>query len=96
MARAQAECLVVSFTSDWRFAPSRSREIVKALVDSRQSVSYAEIEAHHGHDAFLIEFDQLDRLIRQFLSGATFPLEPAESPRATTLPRPPIPGTEYF
>ncbi len=54
MARARAEFLVLSFTSDWRFAPSRSREIVKALVDSRQSVSYAEIEAHHGHDAFLM------------------------------------------
>jgi len=48
-----AEFLVVSFTSDWRFSPARSREIVRALVDSRKQVSYAEIEAHHGHDAFL-------------------------------------------
>jgi len=54
MGRAQAEFMVMSFTSDWRFAPSRSREIVKALVDSRKPVSYAEIEAHHGHDAFLM------------------------------------------
>ncbi len=54
MSRARAEFLVMSFTSDWRFAPSRSREIVKALVDSRKPVSYAEIEAHHGHDAFLM------------------------------------------
>ncbi len=52
--RARAEFLIMSFTSDWRFAPSRSREIVKALVDSRKPVSYAEIEAHHGHDAFLM------------------------------------------
>jgi len=54
LARAQAEFMVMSFTSDWRFAPARSREIVKALVDSRKPVSYAEIEAHHGHDAFLM------------------------------------------
>ncbi len=54
LARARAEFMVMSFTSDWRFAPSRSREIVKALVDSRKAVSYAEIEAHHGHDAFLM------------------------------------------
>ena len=47
--------LLVSFTTDWRFAPERSREIVKALVDNRIDVSYAEIEAPHGHDAFLLD-----------------------------------------
>jgi homoserine O-acetyltransferase len=61
LAQAQAQFLVVSFTSDWRFAPKRSREIVKALLDSQKKVSYAEIEAHHGHDAFLIPIpDYLD------------------------------------
>jgi len=54
LKQAVAQFLVVSFTSDWRFAPKRSREIVKALLDSQKDVSYAEIEAHHGHDAFLI------------------------------------------
>ncbi len=54
VSQAEADFLVVSFTSDWRFAPERSREIVKALLDSRKNVSYAEITAHHGHDAFLI------------------------------------------
>ena len=53
LQRATARFLVVSFTSDWRFSPARSREIVRALVDCRRDVSYAEIEAHHGHDAFL-------------------------------------------
>ena len=43
------------FTTDWRFPPARSREIVKALVDSRRDVSYAEIDAPHGHDAFLLD-----------------------------------------
>jgi homoserine O-acetyltransferase len=47
--------LLVSFTTDWRFPPSRSREIVKALVDNRLPVSYAEIDAPHGHDAFLLD-----------------------------------------
>jgi homoserine O-acetyltransferase len=44
----------VSFTTDWRFSPQRSREIVKALLDNRREVSYAEIDAPHGHDAFLL------------------------------------------
>ncbi|MCO5978323.1 homoserine O-succinyltransferase MetX [Ideonella oryzae] len=47
--------MLVSFTTDWRFSPARSREIVKALVDNRADVSYAEIDAPHGHDAFLLE-----------------------------------------
>ena len=52
---AEKKFLVISFTTDWRFSPQRSREIVKALVDNRISVSYAEIDAPHGHDAFLLE-----------------------------------------
>jgi homoserine O-acetyltransferase len=54
LAKVEASFFVASFTSDWRFAPQRSREIVKALLDGDKQVSYAEIEAHHGHDAFLI------------------------------------------
>ncbi len=45
----------MSFTTDWRFSPGRSREIVKALLDNRRHVSYAEIDAPHGHDAFLLD-----------------------------------------
>ncbi len=54
LAHTSAKFLVVSFTSDWRFSPARSREIVKALLDNRIDVSYAEIDAPHGHDAFLM------------------------------------------
>ncbi len=54
LANVEARFFVASFTSDWRFAPQRSREIVKALLDNDKTVSYAEIEANHGHDAFLI------------------------------------------
>jgi len=60
---ARCAFLVVSFTTDWRFSPSRSREIVKALVDHRRDVSYAEIEAPHGHDAFLLDNPQYHALI---------------------------------
>ena len=54
-AKVQAQFLLVSFTTDWRFSPQRSREIVKALLDNRRTVSYAEIDAPHGHDAFLLD-----------------------------------------
>lgn len=55
MAPATADFLVVSFTSDWRFAPVRSREIVKAIHDNDLNVSYAEVKATQGHDAFLMK-----------------------------------------
>ncbi len=53
-SQASASFLVLSFSSDWRFAPSRSREIVDALLAAGKPVSYAEIEADQGHDAFLL------------------------------------------
>ncbi len=55
LAPARARFLVISFTSDWRFTPARSREIVRALLDNRRDVSYLEIDAPHGHDAFLMD-----------------------------------------
>ena len=55
LACATAKFLLVSFSTDWRFAPKRSREIVKALLDNKRDVSYAEIDAPHGHDAFLLD-----------------------------------------
>jgi homoserine O-acetyltransferase len=64
LARARAKFLVVSFTTDWRFSPQRSREIVKALVDNRHDVSYAEIAAPHGHDAFLLDDPRYHAVVR--------------------------------
>ena len=55
LAVAKAEFLLVSFGTDWRFPPSRSREIVRALLKNKTPVTYAEIDAPHGHDAFLLE-----------------------------------------
>lgn len=63
-AAACCRFLVVSFTTDWRFSPARSREIVKALLDNRRDVSYAEIDAPHGHDAFLLEDARYHALLR--------------------------------
>ncbi|MCW5634280.1 MAG: homoserine O-acetyltransferase [Rubrivivax sp.] len=58
--------LLVSFTTDWRFAPERSREIVKALVDNGIGVSYAEIDAPHGHDAFLLDDARYHAVLRAY------------------------------
>jgi homoserine O-acetyltransferase len=66
LARAKASFLVVSFTTDWRFSPARSREIVRALLDNRADVSYAEIDAPHGHDEFLLEDARYHALVRAY------------------------------
>jgi homoserine O-acetyltransferase len=66
---ASARFLVVSFTSDWRFSPVRSREIVKALLDNRLGVTYAEIDAPHGHDAFLMDDARYHNLIRAYFDN---------------------------
>jgi len=66
LAPAKAKFLVVSFTTDWRFSPQRSREIVKALLDNRCGVSYAEINAPHGHDAFLLEDPRYHGLVAAY------------------------------
>jgi len=63
-AAARCRFELVSFTTDWRFAPARSREIVKALVDNRIDVSYAEIDAPHGHDAFLLDDPRYHGVLR--------------------------------
>ncbi|HZV99559.1 MAG TPA: homoserine O-acetyltransferase [Methylophilaceae bacterium] len=69
LAKAQANFLVVSFTSDWRFSPARSREIVKALLDNELSVSYAEVTAAHGHDAFLMPDPHYHDILRSYLQN---------------------------
>jgi homoserine O-acetyltransferase len=68
LARARAEFLVISFSTDWRFAPARSREIVRALVDNKRAVSYAEIDAPHGHDAFLLDDARYLNLVRAYFA----------------------------
>lgn len=67
---AVARFLVVSFTTDWRFSPARSREIVKALMEGDKDVTYAEVNAPHGHDAFLLDNAQYHAVVRRFLQRA--------------------------
>ncbi len=66
LARTQAQFLLVSFTTDWRFSSERSREIVQALVRNRRQVAYAEIDAPHGHDAFLLEDERYMNVVRAY------------------------------
>jgi homoserine O-acetyltransferase len=68
-AAAQARFLLVSFTTDWRFPPARSRELVKALVDNRHELSYAEIAAPQGHDAFLLDDARYHNVLRAYFDN---------------------------
>ncbi len=68
LARAKAAFLLVSFSTDWRFSPARSREMVRALLNNRSAVSYAEIDAPHGHDAFLLDDARYLALVRSYFA----------------------------
>ncbi|MCX7238995.1 MAG: homoserine O-acetyltransferase [Burkholderiales bacterium] len=69
LERALCKFLLVSFTTDWRFAPKRSREMVKALLHNGRDVSYAEIDAPHGHDAFLLDDARYLGVVRAYFDG---------------------------
>jgi len=73
LARSSAKFLLVSFTTDWRFSPKRSREIVKALLDNKREVSYAEINAPHGHDAFLLDDPRYTSVISSYFESIEVP-----------------------
>ena len=66
--RAKANFLVLSFSTDWRFSPERSRSIVKALLDNKLNVSYAEIPSRHGHDSFLMKDEHYHQLVRAYMN----------------------------
>lgn len=66
LAPALARFLLISFTTDWRFAPARGREIVSALMANGRDVSYAEIDAPHGHDAFLLDDPRYHHLVAAY------------------------------
>jgi homoserine O-acetyltransferase/O-succinyltransferase len=69
LARAKAAFLVASFKSDWRFPPPRSREIVRALLDNQRIVSYLEIDAPGGHDAFLLDDPRYHNALRAYFGN---------------------------
>ena len=66
LAAARANFLVLSFTTDWRFSPERSRAIVKALLHNRLNVSYGEITSTHGHDSFLMQHEHYHDVMRAY------------------------------
>jgi homoserine O-acetyltransferase/O-succinyltransferase len=80
---AKAGFFVASFKSDWRFPPERSREIVRALVASRKAVTYAEIDAPHGHDAFLLDNRHYHQLVAAYVDNLAS--EIGAGPRRTPL-----------
>ncbi len=84
LARATCKFLLISFTTDWRFSPQRSREIVKALLDNRRDVSYAEIDAPHGHDAFLLDDPRYMRAVRSYFDGISVSLGPQQKVTAVS------------
>jgi homoserine O-acetyltransferase/O-succinyltransferase len=67
LSRAKAKFIVISFTTDWRFSPARSREIVQALLDNALPVKYAEVTSAHGHDAFLMPDPHYHNVMRAYL-----------------------------
>lgn len=69
LARAKANFFVASFTTDWRFSPARSREIVFALLHNRRRVAYAEIDCAAGHDSFLLDDAHYHALLRAYLDN---------------------------
>ncbi|UGQ46998.1 homoserine O-succinyltransferase MetX [Massilia endophytica] len=66
LAVTRAKFFLASFTTDWRFSPERSREIVQALLCNRREVTYAEIDAPHGHDAFLLDDSRYMNMVRAY------------------------------
>jgi len=66
LSDTQAQFLLASFSTDWRFSPARSREIVQALVNNKRKVTYAEIDAPHGHDAFLLDDARYLNVVRAY------------------------------
>ena len=71
LARAKASFLLVSFTTDWRFSPARSREIVFALMQNRRRVAYAEIDCDAGHDSFLLDDAHYHAVLHAYLENIT-------------------------
>ena len=69
LAGVQAKFFVASFSSDWRFAPERSHELVKALISAEKDVQYIEIESSHGHDAFLMEDEPYLKAVRTYIDN---------------------------
>jgi homoserine O-acetyltransferase len=69
LSHARCKFLLMSFTTDWRFSPERSREIVNALIEAKKSVSYVEIDSDYGHDAFLMDIPHYIECLSRYLKN---------------------------
>ncbi|OUS24411.1 homoserine O-acetyltransferase [Gammaproteobacteria bacterium 45_16_T64] len=69
LSRAKCRFMVMSFTTDWRFSPERSQEIVDALIEADKEVSYAEIDCPQGHDSFLLDIPRYTALFTAYMDG---------------------------
>jgi len=92
LAPARSQFLVVGFTTDWRFPVARSREIVRALVRRRHEVSYAEIVAPHGHDAFLLDNPQYHAVVRSYFERIAQQRASPPEPRTPVTTLRAVPG----
>ena len=77
-AKAESNFLVLSFSSDWRFSPERSQEIVRALQNNKLNVSYAEINSPQGHDSFLIEVPEYMDVMYAYMGRVSKEIEEAK------------------
>ncbi|HVW00152.1 MAG TPA: homoserine O-acetyltransferase [Planctomycetaceae bacterium] len=96
LSKTRARFLVASYSSDWLFPVSQSREIVAALVESRQHVTAVELTSPAGHDSFLLEVEPLEELLHPFLDetyAATRKALGRSVPSAHLHPTDPVPGT---
>jgi homoserine O-acetyltransferase len=93
-AHTKSQFLLVSFSTDWRFAPERSREMVQALVNNKRKVSYAEIDAPHGHDAFLLEDPRYLRVVRTYYDRVWRELQAGETRASFASSSTPLPPVE--
>lgn len=84
LSKTQAQFLLVSFMTDWRFSPERSREMVQALVNNKRRVSYAEIDAPHGHDAFLLDDPRYMSVVGEYYNRIWQELEQPAASTAVT------------
>ena len=69
LSNIESQILIVSFSTDWRFSPERSKEMVNALIEAKKKVSYLEIDSPHGHDSFLFDDEQYVKGLSSFLEN---------------------------
>lgn len=84
LARTQCQFLVVSFTTDWRFSPERSIELVDALIANQKPVSFVNVDAPHGHDSFLFDIPRYSDALKGFLSAPVIEANPVSEPMTPT------------